>query len=204
MQPYRTQIDSLRQVGADFHRRGWSLATSSNYSLVVNRDPFRLLITASGQHKGELSPEDFVVVDGVGRPTEPDAPRPSAETLLHTVVASSPNVGAVLHTHSVWATLVSQRPHERGYVEITGLEMIKGLEGVEGHKESVRIRVFDNSQDIPELAGALQAEWSAENPALRHGFLLRGHGLYTWGRNLTDARRHVEALEFLFEVTERT
>lgn len=201
---YATQIDSLRQVGVEFHRRGWSLATSSNYSLVVGRDPLRLLITASGKHKGELTSGDFVVVDDDGRPIDADAPRPSAETLLHTTLAASGDVGAILHTHSVWGTLLSRRPHERGYVEISGLEMVKGLEGVSGHEESVRIRVYDNTQDIAALSVTLRSELDADHPALTHGFLLGGHGLYAWGRDLSEARRHVEALEFLFEITGRS
>ncbi|MCA9188527.1 MAG: class II aldolase/adducin family protein, partial [Planctomycetales bacterium] len=48
----RPEIDSLREVGALFYQRGWSVGTSSNYSVVLQRDPVQLLVTASGKDKG--------------------------------------------------------------------------------------------------------------------------------------------------------
>ncbi|MDX1962120.1 MAG: methylthioribulose 1-phosphate dehydratase [Pirellulales bacterium] len=198
--PFRQQIQA---IGRQFHSRGWSLATSSNYSAVVGRDPLRLLITASGKHKGELTLEDFVLVNAVGQNVAGTA-RPSAETLLHCVLAEKlPNVGAVLHTHSVWGTLLSDRHFPAGRLDICGYEMQKGLEGVTTHEQPISIRIFENSQDIPALAAQLAVELAAGEPSLQYGFLLRRHGLYTWGKDLSAARRHVETLEFLFEVTAR-
>src|SRR5271165_1454694 len=103
------EVAALRQVGAQFYQRGWSMGTSSNYSVVLQRQPLELLITASGKDKGRLTPADFVVVDAAGKPTGPDEPKPSAETLIHTLLAQQPDVGAVLHTHSVWGTLLSAK-----------------------------------------------------------------------------------------------
>ena len=59
--PYSESVDGLRDVGRVFWERKWSLGTSSNYSVVVNRDPLQLLVTASGKDKGHLSKEDFVL-----------------------------------------------------------------------------------------------------------------------------------------------
>ena len=56
-------------------------------------------------------------------------------------------------------------------------------------------------QDWVAAAPRIQA-MLAEQPAA-HGFLIRRHGLYTWGRDLAEARRQVETLEFLFEVMGR-
>jgi len=73
-----------------------------------------------------------------------------------------------------------------------------------GHAE---IPVFSNSQDMAALAAELRdrfarLDWSGPRPP-HHGFLLARHGLYTWVRTLDEARRHVEILEFLFEVQMR-
>jgi methylthioribulose-1-phosphate dehydratase len=199
----RPEILALQDVGAQFHARGWSLATSSNYSVVLGRDPLRLLLTASGRDKSALRPEDFLVVGEDGRPAEPTAARPSAETALHVAVARRAEVGAVLHTHSAWATALSDARAADGALSIRGFEMQKGLAGVASHEETVRLEIFENTQDIPDLARRVAARLADPRDPLRHGFLIRGHGLYTWGRDLDEARRHVEALEFLLEVVGR-
>jgi methylthioribulose-1-phosphate dehydratase len=198
------EVGALADIGAHFHRRGWSLGTSSNYSTVVGRDPLQLLITASGKDKDRLSPRDFVLVDGDGRAITPADSRPSAETLLHTMLARRAGVGAVLHTHSVWATLLSQRHFAEGGCWIEDFEMLKGLAGVGTHEHREWVPIFDNAQDIAGLA--IEVEVALDDPRRPplHAFLLRRHGLYTWGRDLDEARRHVEILEFLFEVLGRS
>jgi len=206
----------LRAIGREFHARGWSLGTSSNYSVVLARDPLELLITASGKDKSALGPDDFVRVDASGHLLDPAAAggrKSSAETLLHCLIAEQiPDVGAVLHTHSVWGTMLSRAglpPGEQlGSLRIAGYEMLKGLEGITTHEAHADVPIFANSQDMPELADRIQnvfaaADWSAAGPPPLHGFLLSGHGLYTWGRTLAEARRHIEIFEFLFEVTAR-
>jgi methylthioribulose-1-phosphate dehydratase len=198
-----SQIDALRETGAWLWSRGFSLGTSSNYSVVVNRDPLQLLITASGKDKGHLARQDFVVVDVDGKPTSPGQPKSSAETLLHTVVAELPGVGAVLHTHSVWATVLSDLFFECGHVEIAGYEMLKGLAGVTTHEHSWRMEIFENTQDIPQLAQRVRERLADPANQLTHGYLIRKHGLYTWGCDLAEARRHIEIIEFLLECTAR-
>jgi methylthioribulose-1-phosphate dehydratase len=201
---FAAQVRRLQQIGAEFHGRGWSLGTSSNYSAVVNREPLQLLLTASGKDKGKLGDDDFVLVGESGGNVDPGAPRPSAETLLHCVLARQPDVGAVLHTHSVWGTVLSDAYHKRGRLPIEGYEMLKGLAGVPTHEYRAEIEIFENTQDIPSLASLVERRLDDPSQPLRHGFLIRRHGLYTWGRDLEEARRHVEVLEFLFEVVGRT
>lgn len=201
---YSARVEALRGIGRLFHHRGWSWATSSNYSVLLTRSPFRLLITASGRDKGRLGPDDFVVVDEAGRPVAPGMPKPSAETLLHTVLAARPDVGAVLHTHSVWGTILSDLHGDRGELVIEGYEMLKALPGVATHEHRHRIEIFPNTQDIPDLAARLRPWLDTPGNAASAGFLMRRHGLYTWGRTLADALRHIEALEFLFEVVGRS
>ena len=192
-------VDSLREIGREFHARGWSVGTSSNYSVVVSRDPLELLITASGKDKGRLETTDFVRVDRQGQPTHAGQPKSSAETLLHTVLASQPDVGAVLHTHSVWGTLISQIYADAGGFEIHDYEMLKGLDGVKTHEHVEWVQVFDNTQDIARLADEVAQQLASADRRWQHGFLMRQHGLYTWGRDLFEARRHIEIFEFLFE-----
>ncbi|NBV85272.1 MAG: methylthioribulose 1-phosphate dehydratase [Verrucomicrobia bacterium] len=191
----------LIEAGRDFYRRGWSLGTSSNYSAVVSRDPLQLVLTASGFDKGNLTAEQFVVVDGNGNLAVPSEHKPSAETALHTVLARVAGAGAILHTHSAAATVLSKVHRSKGFLEISGYEMLKGLSGIKTHETTLNLVIFPNTQDIEALAQEVEVRLlDAENP-LRHGFLLSGHGLYTWGRDVAEARRHVEVLEFLLDVT---
>jgi methylthioribulose-1-phosphate dehydratase len=196
-------IDSLREAGAYFWQRGWSLGTSSNYSLVVSQEPLELLLTASGKDKGRLTRGDFVRVGADGKPTLPGQPKSSAETMLHVVAAQQPGVGAVLHTHSVWGTLLSDYFAPQGGFEINGFEMLKGLDGVTTHEHNQWVPIFENTQHIPDLAQQVRDAFADAERPLRHGYLIRRHGLYTWGRDLAEARRHIEIFEFLFEVMAR-
>ena len=201
-QPIGPAIEALRTVGTQFHGRGWSLGTSSNYSILLSREPFRLLLTASGKDKGRLGSGDFVVVNEAGHAMEPGDARPSAETMLHVVLARQPEVGAVLHTHSVWGTLLSDLHAGAGGLAIEGYEMLKGLAGITTHEHREWVPIFANTQDISMLAREVAGRLSGPT-ALRHGFLICRHGLYTWGRDIDEARRHVEIFEFLFEVLGR-
>lgn len=197
------QIDGLREAGAEFWRRNWSLGTSSNYSVVLSHEPLELLLTASGKDKGRLAREDFVRVGADGKPTVAGQPKSSAETLLHVVAAQQPGVGAVLHTHSIWSTILSDFFHAQGGFEITGYEMLKGLDGVGTHEHSAWVHIFENTQHIPSLAEQVAEKFRDPERPLKHGYLIRRHGLYTWGKDLEEARRHIEIYEFLFECIAR-
>ncbi len=202
--PYAESVDGLRRTGHIFWERGWSRGTSSNYSVVVNRDPLQLLITASGKDKGRLTREDFVLVDQAGQPVRPDQPKSSAETLLHCVAAEDASVGAVLHTHSVWSTILSDRFAPAGGVLMENYEMLKGLSGVQTHEHSEWLPIFNNTQDIPALADQVRALMLAPESPLQHGYIIRRHGIYTWGQDLDEAFRHVEIIEFLLECIGRS
>ncbi len=198
----------LIRIGQECHQRGWSLATSSNYSVRTGHDPLTLLITGSGFDKGALSPDDFVELDADGTVMNAvvgdTIARPSAESLLHVeAYAASAGVGAVLHTHSVWSTVLSKRAVDLGQWEVCGYEMQKALSGVDSHETPVRLAIFENRQDIAELADQVADRRHRDPDSLKHGYLIAGHGLYTWGTTLNDARRHLHCLEFLLEVSGR-
>lgn len=202
---HESAVAQLQQTGRMLHARGWSVGTSSNYSVVLDSQPLQLLLTASGMDKGNLMPGDFVLVNEDGTPTVPDQPKSSAETLLHCLLAKQPDVGAILHTHSIWGTVLSGLFADKGGLAIEDYEMLKGLEGIRTHEHRIWVPIFDNSQDIPTLAQEVEASLFASDLPVPHGFLLRHHGLYTWGKDLFAARRHVEIFEFLFEcVAQRT
>jgi len=191
----------LTAIGRRFYDRGWVLGTSGNFSAVVNRDPLRLAITASSVHKGTLQGADILEVDERGLPIAATSGRPSAETLLHLEIVRRRHAGAVLHTHSVWGTVLSGAG-ERDGLAISGFEMLKGLGGVSTHEHREWIPIVENDQDMGRLSGVV-GRVLEEHPAA-HAFLLRRHGLYTWGTTLAEAERHVEILEFLFETIGRT
>jgi len=201
---FEEAVDELRECGRLFHSRGWSVGTSSNYSAVIPSDPVELIVTASGKDKGRLTREDFVRLDSSGKPTVDQQPKSSAETMLHVVLAAKPvSAGSILHTHSIWGTLLSDRYFEQGGFEISGYEMLKGLEGTTTHETTHWVPIFDNTQDIPALAAQVQEMLQSQPEKMTHGFLIRKHGLYTWGKDVFSARRHIEVYEFLFECEAR-
>jgi methylthioribulose-1-phosphate dehydratase len=189
----------LAEIGRHCYERGWVLGTSGNFSAVVTRDPLRLAITKSGVDKGGLSSREIVEIDELGRLVAGSG-RPSAEASLHLTVARVRGAGAVLHTHSIWSTILSDAAGENG-LAIEGYEMLKGLDGVTTHHHREWLPILDNTQDWAAAVPAVEAILTRQPNA--HGFLIRRHGLYTWGRDLDEARRHLEALEFLCEVMGR-
>ncbi len=197
--PFAELAAQLADLGRHCYARGWVLGTSGNFSAVVSRDPLRLAITASGVDKGQLTAGQIVEIDGDGQVVAGTG-RPSAEASLHLTIAGVRHAGAVLHTHSIWSTILSDTTAEAG-LAIEAYEMLKGLDGVATHEHREWLPILDNTQDwraaVPQVASLL-----SEQPGA-HGFLIRRHGLYTWGRDLAEAKRQVEILEFLLEVMGR-
>lgn len=177
------------------------MGTSGNFSAVVAREPLRLAITPSAAFKGELEPQQILEMNERAESLSGGAARPSAEALLHVEIVRARTAGAVMHTHSIWSTVLSDAYGDEGALPITGYEMLKGLEGVRTHEHRELIPIVENDQDIPRLAATIRATL-ARHPAA-HAFLLRRHGLYTWGDDLRQAVRHVEILEFLLEAVGR-
>lgn len=192
---YASAADAIIEAGRFLYSRGWSPATSSNYSARIDAE--HIAITVSGRHKGELAAGDVMVVDLAGRPVQSNC-RSSAETRLHTVLYEVfPEVGAVLHTHSVKATVLSRLMPPGEPVVLQDYELQKAFSGVTTHEGNVLVPVFDNTQDIDALAEHTR-QWFTDHPE-QPGYLIRGHGLYTWGRTMADCLRHIEAFEFLFD-----
>jgi len=192
----------LAAVARGFHARGWLLGTSGNLSAVVQREPLRIAMSASGVDKGELRPEQVLSIDEGARVVSHDGGKPSDESLLHIRIVKERGAGAVLHTHSVWNTILSDLYAAQGGLKIEGYEMLKGLQGVRTHEHAEWLPIVENSQDMTTLADTIGETLNKHKAA--HGFLLRRHGLYSWGDNLAQAKRHIEILEFLLETIGRT
>lgn len=190
----------LVDVAGSFYARGWMLGTSGNLSAAVARDPVRLAITRSGVDKGRLSPAQILEVDESGAVLRGDG-KASDETSLHVEIVRRRAAGSVLHTHSVSSTILSLAHEKEGGIALEGFEMLKGLAGVETHEHREWVPVLPNTQDYVRLVADIAATLDRHPQA--HGLLLSGHGLYTWGRDVAEAKRHVEILEFLLEVRRR-
>ena len=199
---FKEVSENLSLTGYEFYRRGWVLGTSGNFSSKISEKPLQICITASGNEKGALDETHFLEIDdnadvlqGFGKP--------SAETMVHlTIYRMRKKTGAILHTHSVWGTILSDYFYTDGAIEIEGYEMLKGLAGVITHEHKEIVPIIENSQDYIALSHVVE-NILRENPVI-HGFFLRRHGLYTWGKDISEAKRHIEIFEFLFEVLGRS
>ena len=187
--PLEHLVAACHWIGA----KGWAPATGGNMSVRQNSE--YCLLSASGKDKGSLTRDDFIQVE-IATNSAPSGRTPSAETGLHTLIYRLfPQAGAVLHTHTVNSTVLS-RVEKGAALLLSGYEMQKTLAGQHTHLNTIALPLFDNDQDIDALAQRIEA-FAQETP-LQYGFLLRGHGLTCWGKDVNEARRHLEGLEFLF------
>jgi methylthioribulose-1-phosphate dehydratase len=125
---------SLAATAKSLHARGWMLGTSGNLSAVVHPEPLLIAMTPSGVDKGELSAEQILLVDQRAQVVFGPKAKPSDETLLHLEIVKLRQAGAVLHTHSVWNTILSDLFADQRGLIIQGYEMLKGLAGVTTHE----------------------------------------------------------------------
>jgi methylthioribulose-1-phosphate dehydratase len=188
---FEQRATELIDVGRSLHAQGMVPATSGNFSARLSDGHFA--ITVSGRHKGLLTQNDIMLVDTKGQSL--DERRPSAETGLHVQIYNRfAECGAVLHPHSINATLLSRL--ERNHVLLQDYELLKAFPGIDSHACQVDVPVFANDQNIERLVSRVEA-WMSEHPPI-FGYLIAGHGFYTWGTTVAQALRHVEAFDFLF------
>jgi methylthioribulose-1-phosphate dehydratase len=185
--------NAIAAAGRKLGAQGLTPATSSNFSMRL--DASHIAVTVSGRDKGALTTDDVMVADMQGQPVGTGA-RPSAETALHTqIYARFPAANAVLHTHSRTQTVASRLYAKAGRIHFDGYELQKAIAGHTSHEHAIDLPVFPNTQHMPELVERVDAWIKSGNPL--YGYLIEGHGLYTWGRDMAEAERHVEAFEFL-------
>ena len=185
--------DAIAEAARELSSMGWTPATSSNFSMRI--DATHAAITVSGKHKGRLGRDDIMLIDLDGNAVGNDA-RPSAETALHTQVYRRwPEMNVVLHTHSRTQSVASRLFANDGEIRLQGWELQKAITGYHTHESVLEIPVFPNTQHMPELVARVDAWLDAGKPL--HAYLIDGHGIYTWGRDMAETQRHLEALEFL-------
>jgi methylthioribulose-1-phosphate dehydratase len=185
--------DTVVRTACELAARGWAPATSGNFSMRAGAA--RAAITISGRDKRNIGSDDIMLIDLDGQPVNTTA-RPSAETALHTqLYRRFADVTAVLHTHSHTQSVASRLFAAAGAVRLQGWELQKALSGYATHTDVLEIPIFPNTQHMPELVAQVDAWLDAGKPL--RAYLIDGHGMYTWGRDMPEARRHLEALEFL-------
>ena len=194
---FTQRVTELVTVGQVLYQKGMVPATSGNFSAKLNDGT--LAVTVSGRHKGKLTVADIMRVSAKGDSL--DGRKPSAETLLHVQIYNRTSARSVLHPHSVNATLLSK--HHVGHLVLQDYELLKAFPGIDSHECSVTVPIFKNEQNIGRLADQVDTYMSVEAEPI-FGYLINGHGFYTWGDNIESAMRHVEAFEFLFECEMRS
>lgn len=186
--------EEIAQTIRNYHQKGWSPATSTNYSFKAEKQIF---VSRSGIDKSQFQATDFICVDENGNPSlEFKNQKPSAETLIHCVLYDLfPQTAVILHSHSAYSVLNSQKYESEIIFE--GYEIQKGFKGQTTHLNQVSIPIFENTQDMLEFS-----KWMKErkNELTNHCFIIKNHGTYAWGENLFEAKRHLETLEYLLEV----
>ncbi|GAB2783830.1 methylthioribulose 1-phosphate dehydratase [Dyella kyungheensis] len=190
---FAERSDAIADAARELAAAGWTPATSSNFSMRVDGE--HAAITISGRDKGKLGRDDIMLIDMQGKAVGTSA-RPSAETDLHTqVYRRFPEINVVLHTHSRTQSVASRLFAREGVVKLEGWELQKAIAGQTTHDAELSIPVFPNTQHMPELVAQVEAWLDSGRPL--HAYLINGHGIYTWGRDMAETRRHLEALEFL-------
>jgi methylthioribulose-1-phosphate dehydratase len=188
-------IGKLNEVKQTFAARGWFPGTSGNLSLKVSSHPLVFAVTASGKDKTKITTEDYLFVGKDSTAVEETTLRPSAETAVHSIIYQTiAEAGAVFHVHTIPNNVISELYGDLGHVLIGNQELIKGL-GIWEEGAALAIPVVENYADIPTLAAEIEKVIDSSIP----GVLIRNHGIYAWGKNDFEAKRHLEAFEFLFE-----
>lgn len=194
-------LHDLKEIKALFAARSWFPGTSGNLSVRVGEfspEQFYFAVTASGKDKSVHTPEDYLFVDQDGAPSEATGLKPSAETLIHCEIYRKTGCGAIFHVHTIDNNLISDWYGEQGYVPAQGIELIKAF-NIWDEDAAIRIPVLPNYADIPRIAELVP---DTLDPAVP-GILLRNHGIYAWGKNAFEAKKHLEAFEFIFEYSYR-
>jgi methylthioribulose-1-phosphate dehydratase len=192
----------LRDIKANLAARGWFPATSGNLSVRVGGfEPaaFTFAITSSGRDKSVQTPEDFLLVNEKGQPTEATSLKPSAETLIHSEIYRLTGAGAIFHVHTIFNNLISELYWERKSIPVDGVELIKAF-NIWDEEAQIEIPILPNYAEIPRIAELVEGAIIPRIP----GIVLRKHGIYAWGANAFEAKRHLEAFEFLFEYVYRS
>ncbi|MGM0753561.1 MAG: methylthioribulose 1-phosphate dehydratase [Bacillota bacterium] len=194
MKSYQPEWDELADIKRELADRDWFMGTSGNLAIRVSSSPATFLVTASGKDKRKHTKEDFLLVNAHGEAMEETQLRPSAETLLHSHVFTRSSAGCSLHVHTVANNVISELYGDEGVVTFRNQELIKAWDKW-GEHDSLSIPIIHNHAHIPTLADAFQPFIKGDKGAV----LIRNHGITVWGRNGFEAKKLLEACEFMFQ-----
>ncbi|MEY3200096.1 MAG: methylthioribulose 1-phosphate dehydratase [Bacteroidota bacterium] len=186
------QKELLAATIRQYNLKGWSPATATNYSF--QEEDGTIWVSRSGIDKSQFSANDFMTVDSNGNATGEFAHmKPSAETLIHCVIYTLfPETKVILHSHSIYPILISAVLGHQ--ISFEGYEIQKGFDGQTTHESYIDIPIFENTQDMQTFKAHLM---EGANRIQQHAFIIRKHGTYAWGKNLFEAKRHLETLDYL-------
>ena len=176
-----------------YNQKGWSPATSTNYSY---REDDQIWVTRSGVDKAQITLVDFITVNQNAKSIDEFIGiKPSAETQIHCDIYSLfPDATVILHSHGKYPVIASSRFEHS--IEFEGYEIQKGFIGQTTHENKVMIPIFDNNQDMRFFSEQLELR---KDELVNACFVIRKHGTYAWGKNLVEAKRHLETLDYLCE-----
>ncbi|WKA54690.1 methylthioribulose 1-phosphate dehydratase [Planococcus shixiaomingii] len=184
----------LADIKDELAARDWFMGTSGNLAIRTSAAPIQFLVTASGKDKKKRTAEDFLLVDAAGKPVEKTHLKPSAETLLHCAIYSQTSAGCSLHVHTVANNVISELYGDDGKIDFQGQELIKAF-GMWEEDALLSIPIIPNYADIPLLAEEFSQHLSSDKGAV----LIRNHGITVWGKDGFEAKKLLEACEFLFQ-----
>jgi methylthioribulose-1-phosphate dehydratase len=193
MSLFQSRWEELASIKAELARRDWFPGTSGNLSIKLNDDPTTILVTASGKDKSKQTTEDFILINDSGKPITETNAKVSAETGLHLEVYKRTNAGCCLHVHTIDNNIISELFGDEGQVVLRNQELIKAF-NIWDQGAQISVPIIENIADLQELAINFGNAINPQVPAV----LIRNHGITAWGKNGFEAKKHLEAFEFLF------
>jgi len=167
-------VDCARKL----YLRGFLAGTDGNLSVRLDDD--RIMVTPTGQAKGELAPDNLVIVDINGKHLQGSA-KASSELAMHLrVYQQRAEIRACIHTHAPYATAFA----------VAGLHLDEPI--------LPEVVLFVGGIPLTDYAApGTEAVPQALDPHLEgnSAFLLRNHGLLTIGRSLDEAWQRHETVE---------
>jgi L-fuculose-phosphate aldolase len=165
------------------YARGFIVGTEGNVSVRVAPD--RLWITPTGHHKGQLRPEDLLLIDLEGH-VHSGQGRPSSETPMHLALYQRrPDIGAVVHAHPPLATALTVARYRLDVALLPEAVVLLG------EVPTVPYEMPTTAHFAQEIGAAMRHTQAA---------LLENHGSVTIGATLQEAFNNLETVERLAQV----
>lgn len=181
-----------------FYQQGWVSGTGGGISI---RSGETIYMAPSGVQKERIRPSDIFVLDSEGQirkaPEDPTL-KVSACHPIFLGIYRLRGAGAILHSHSMSAMLATLLYPT--HFTISRQEMLKGIQGI-GAFDQHDVPIIPNTPHEAELTNSLMEAIKAYPKA--QAVLVRGHGVYVWGKDWIQAKTQAECYDYLFEAAVR-